>query len=329
MLLIGLILFVISMTIVTKETPDIIAFNANFNEIENIEKPEMKTEVQRKPSSPSSSISKVIAASISSPVSVPVVDTDITEPSLDFGNMDDFGEGWGGSGNGGASGGEASFFNQKVSASRICFVIDYSLSMKGKRDKLMRKELTKSIQSLPNGIEYQMIYFAGPAWVAGDRVELARDEKNKKKWEGSITDSNGKEYRWTGNGPSDWSTRTQRQRVKWQMSNEENIAHSLQHIEDTPLVYGTEWDKPLRMALEMEPAPEIVYFMTDGNSRNADEIASRIGATAKRKGIKINTIAMMIPSAQEAMADLAQRTGGQFSIVNKDGSTEVKVEAEK
>lgn len=43
------------------------------------------------------------------------------------------------------------------------------------------------------------------------------------------------------------------------------------------------------------------------------------GHKSKRKGIVINTIAMMEPRAEAAMADLAKRTGGQFTIINKDG----------
>jgi Mg-chelatase subunit ChlD len=59
---------------------------------------------ERQLSAPSSSMAKVIASSSTTPAAVPVPDIAVAEPSLDFGNGDDFGEGWGdgdGSGGGG------------------------------------------------------------------------------------------------------------------------------------------------------------------------------------------------------------------------------------
>ena len=60
-------------------------------------------------------MAKVIASTITSPTTVPVPCMEVDEPSLDFGNGDDFGEGWGG--------GAASFFQHKVNAKRLCFMI--------------------------------------------------------------------------------------------------------------------------------------------------------------------------------------------------------------
>jgi hypothetical protein len=45
--------------------------------------------------------------------------------------------------------------------------------MNGQRDKLMRDELEKSIKEMPTGAKYQLIFFAGPAWVAGSEVPNA------------------------------------------------------------------------------------------------------------------------------------------------------------
>ncbi|MFK7911867.1 MAG: von Willebrand factor type A domain-containing protein [Akkermansiaceae bacterium] len=59
----------------------------------------------KKPSAPSSSMSKVIAANTTSPSAVPVPEPASTpNPSVEFGNGDDFADGWGGNKNGSVSG---------------------------------------------------------------------------------------------------------------------------------------------------------------------------------------------------------------------------------
>jgi len=58
-----------------------------------------------------------------------------------------------------------SFFGQPGGGGNVAFVIDYSKSMeKGNKIGLLKSELKKTIESLPNGMKYQLIYFAGPTW---------------------------------------------------------------------------------------------------------------------------------------------------------------------
>lgn len=77
------------------------------------------------------------------------------------------------------------------------------------------------------------------------------------------------------------------------------------------------------MALAMDPQPQAILFMTDGQSgEKSDDIAKSIAAKAKKDNITINTVSLMEPKAQEAMAALAKRTGGQFTIVHKGGKRE-------
>lgn len=74
------------------------------------------------------------------------------------------------------------------------------------------------------------------------------------------------------------------------------------------------------MALEMNPKPDLIFFMTDGSAGgNSLEAAKDIGRKAKKDGVIINTIALMLPQAKEAMGELAKRTGGAFTMVDKDG----------
>ncbi len=87
------------------ETPTIVTYESNLSEDTELEQKKVQTSMDRKPSSPSSSMAKVIAANTASPTAVPVPDVDVTTPSLDFGDGDDFGNGWGdGTGAGGGFG---------------------------------------------------------------------------------------------------------------------------------------------------------------------------------------------------------------------------------
>lgn len=45
-----------------------------------------------------------------------------------------------------------------------------------------------------------------------------------------------------------------------------------------------------------------------------------LAAKAKARGVAINTIAMMGPGAEEAMAELVKRTGGTFTVVGGGGA---------
>jgi len=211
------------------------------------------------------------------------------------------------------------FFNQKVDAQRVAYVIDYSASMTGKRERLMRKELSASVNALSPLSKFQLIFFSGPAWVAGDtvvgenqsgKVEVQSPKGEKYKWE--------TEKSWTG----EWKTLGRRERPEWTDATNEVKAVAARHIQETKLSYGTCWAPPLEMALAMEPPPNVIFFMTDGVAENTE--MRTIIAKAKTKGTVINTIAMMEPAAGEDMKKLAHGTGGKFTIVEESGQAKVE-----
>jgi hypothetical protein len=90
---------------ISKESPTIVTYESSLVEEDQIEEKKVNTQVQKKPSAPSSSMTKVIAANSASPVSIPVPEVDVTTPSMDFGDGQDFGGGWGDSGDFGSGGG--------------------------------------------------------------------------------------------------------------------------------------------------------------------------------------------------------------------------------
>ncbi len=103
--LVGLLLGVFLLPNIIKETPVIVTYESNVVEETNLESRKVQTNTQRRPSSPSSSMAKVITANTTSTTAIPTPDVDISTPSMDFGDGQDFGAGWGDSdGTGGGFG---------------------------------------------------------------------------------------------------------------------------------------------------------------------------------------------------------------------------------
>jgi len=313
-LLVMLVLSLLWLAPLFREAPTIITYQSNAPEEAPPTVEKFSTRVERTPSSPSSSMARVLAAMIESPVAVPVSDTVATVPAVDFGNGDDFGDGWG-DGDGSGAGGGATFFNQQVKAARIAYVIDFSLSMRGVREKLMRDELRKSVTGLSSGMSYQLIFFAGPAWVAGDQVQMPKGRSSA-----TVATTRG-EFDWICGGKAhEWHAKGAKQAADWILCGPAMREQSLNRIDTTQLVWGTNWEPALAMALAMNPPPEVVFFMTDGvTGGDSEALAKGIAAKAKAKKIRINTVAMMEPKAEAAMQDLAKRTGGLFTIIEAGG----------
>ncbi len=270
------------------EAPTIVTYESNLSEDTELEQKKVQTRVDRKPSSPSSSMAKVIAANTASPTAVPVPDVDVSTPSLDFGDGNDFGEGWGSDGDGG--GGGTTFFGQTVKAKHFAYVIDFSRSMNsGGREALMRKELNDSIDQIAAGTHYALIFFAGPAWEAGSTVQSRRGVA-------TVTGKNRKEYKWrSAGGHSRWEHDGKKQPIDWLVASKRQLKASKKIVEETQLILGTVWDNPLMMALEMDPVPQVIYFMTDGSASGSDVWAKEVGEKAKKLGVVINCVAMMQP----------------------------------
>lgn len=334
--LVGLILFFLAINSINLTQPDVIAYKASSQDDDQIEQKEINPSVQRKPSAPSSSMAKVIAANTTSPTAIPVPEVDNPVESVEFGDGDDFGAGWGGGG-GASGGGGTTFFGQKSNAERIAFVIDYSASMRGERETLMRKELTKSLDQLAPGTEYQMIFFAGPVWVAGSEV-LKRGEESRVGNE--VKGADGEIYKWEAKrkgAASSFEPKGKRQKAKWlkvpslddmlgakkrdaKSQGEDLVRESKKIVDETKLVWGTRWKYALEMALDMEPTPQVIYFMTDGaTGREAMEVAEKVGRRAKSRGITVNCVALMEPRAHDAMKEIAKRANGKFTVVESGG----------
>ncbi len=121
--LLGVILAFIGLALSKQNTEEIVSYAPSSDKNDEVVKPEMNNQVEKKPSAPSSSMAKVIAANTPSAVAVPVPDVQVTEPSLDFGDGDDFGDGWG-DGDGNGNGGGGSGFGIPASMKQRCSAQD-------------------------------------------------------------------------------------------------------------------------------------------------------------------------------------------------------------
>ncbi|MFC7336024.1 hypothetical protein ACFQY0_02450 [Haloferula chungangensis] len=321
-ILIGLIFVFILIPGFTKETTTMVAYSAPMKSEEKIQQ-QKKLNISKKPTAPSSSQARVIAANTTSVTAIPVpeLDMDPVDISLDFGSGDDFGAGWEAGNESDAGGGATTFFKQEVVAQRVAYVIDASGSMnQDGRHKLMREELTKSVKQLKAPMKYQIIFFSAPAWVAGSEVKMRYDDGRA-----TIKDDSG-EYDWVGPAGKvkGWKQKGKKQVVPWLEYSAKTRRESIDHIEEQKLVIGTDWIPPLQMALEMEPPPQIIFFMTDGASGNSTKFLEDIRRLAKRNKTIINTIALMEPKAVDNLIYLAKETKGQFTIVDKNGKAEVQ-----
>lgn len=224
-----------------------------------------------------------------------------------------FGTGFGsGMGDGMAKGAPPVFFGLEMRAQRVVYVIDFSISMRADgRDTLMREELSRSVKALPDGTKYQLIFFSGPVWLAGDQVS------------NNVVKSGGKEYKWSSKSPWEWTCNGPLMKAGWLDANDTQRKKSLSLIKNQELIGGTDWEAPIEIAINMDPPPEQIFFMTDGAMENRDmrRLVRGLVAKANAKNVKINTVNMMVPQkdAIAAMDDLATKTGGKFTIVERGG----------
>jgi hypothetical protein len=241
--------------------------------------------------------------------------SDIAMPSVDFtstANELNVGSSFGAFGAGAGMGGKVSFLGNTGRGRHVVFVVDVSGSMssigrpkKGEpisRFDLLKKELVRSLSTMPLGTQYQILFFSNFAWPhnslrAGD---LAAFEKYK--WE--IQPGN---------------TNVTIPRFSYLSASTSTLNDSKRIIERADNPGGTNWGSGLLMALRATPAPDVIFFMTDGNESDEMgwvDIVTRAN-TAKRT--TIHTTAMMEPSGAEPLARLAALNRGKFTIVMPDG----------
>ena len=200
-------------------------------------------------------------------------------------------------------GGNSTVFGQRSSAERVFCVSDFSSSMKkDDRHKLMRAELTESLSKMQNGLKLGMIFFAGPAWVAGDKVKG-----------GVMTTPKERKYKYkTTSGHAKWIHDSPKRKVPWWTIDDKEVERVTKIVQTTLLNSETVWHLPLNIALNMKPAPQMIYFMTDGLASGLSKWADEIGQRAKKMGVTVNCVALMQPKAEKDLKTITEMTGQSF-----------------
>ncbi len=317
MTLVCLVFYLLKNYIFEEKVEPIVAFASDEVEEVTINKVKVKADVQKKPSAPSSSAVKVLAAQTTSTVAIPSPDVAVDSLSVDFGEVEGFGDSFGdGFAFGSGGNGEFNFLGSSGSANDVVFVIDWSASMTQKkgRMKLLQDEMRKLFSNIPNGSRMQVVMFCGPFWLASDENKtIGNIEKFRSSIFTTKDTKTGEVYKFKGSSPIE----VKKKRVgKWVAMSDDYRQTLMDFVDKGELGFGTEWGKPLRFALEMKPAPKTVIFLTDGaTGGNAKKIVASTAKLANEIGTVIKTVAMMEPKAEAEMRALAEKTGGSFTLV--------------
>jgi hypothetical protein len=193
--------------------------------------------------------------------------------------------------------------------SHIVFIIDYSGSMKGEKEAIMRRELARVLSDLPEDTDFGMIFFAGPAWPAGKGGSVVSSD-----WVKTDGEDHSNTYR-----PKDWD---RLQSVDYERATSARISRMIRVVESTPLSGGTVYDCPIYMALKMKPLPDKIFFITDGACSTERGIVSlrKMVDQLKAAGEKIpvmHTIGFGI-SRNAQLEQMAALMGGESKFLTTE-----------
>jgi hypothetical protein len=211
---------------------------------------------------------------------------------------EDFGPGFGTGDGDGDGGGGATFFGSHRRGRNVVFCVDFSGSMEsdaeeggGTRIQALKKELEKSIKSLPGGMNVSVIFFSTTGWT----IDTKGPDQHEKGWAGN------------GKVPV----------VPWYPSSQRLKAVVIDAINKMPAKGGTNWYPPLKMAFSMEPRPNIVYLLSDGEPTDAESVLAGMDEI-NPDGVPIDTIAFELPGTPAGqLLMIAEETGGKFSMIYK------------
>ncbi len=290
------ILAIIAMIPAREDHPQIISYQSAAEEEDPpMKMKELTNSAQPKPPGASSSMAKVIAAQATSPVAVPIPVT--ANPDSLFGMEDDFGPGFGTGEGEGDGGGGSTFFGSHRRGRNVVFCVDYSGSMGsdaetgGTRIEALKKELEKSISSLSAGMNVSVIFFSTTGWT----IDTKGPDQHEKGWRGN------------GKVPI----------VPWYPANQRLKGVVIDAVKTMPAKGGTNWYPPLKMAFSMEPRPNIVYLLSDGQPTDGEFVLGEM-SEINPDGVPIDTIAFELPGTAAAQLQLiAEDTGGKFSMIYK------------
>ena len=295
--------------------PQIVANSVAVPTEDPIEKPTL-VKATPKPTASSSSMSMdvvtVEAASNLSMVSFdsPLIDLGQSSIGNDFGSSMTFGDGDGG--------GSVMFFGGKSTGKRFLFVLDASASMKTHQVKLRDDELEKTLKTLRN-VDYHVLlfasggYYAEKGWGVDMKKKTGRGHTNFfAPWGDYFFKEMGGLHAYEMIDEKDFK------HPKWLRASASSVRKSVKFVRESKKFVGTDWDTALKMGFQMDPPPDVIFFMSDGGDPklNIDDIMS---AGRKAGKPKINCIAMQTLAGAANFSEIAKKSRGTFTIVDKDG----------
>lgn len=244
---------------------------------------------------------------------MPMQDLDFDMPVVEqrVGMAGGFGSGMGGGIGTDLTMSTIDFIGMQDKAESVCFIVDYSISMKDKikgskvsREDLMREKLVSSLSGLSDQMMVSVIFFSGPAWIAGDKESQVR-----KQYE---THGDPNWFNWR---PIDYD---KLDKPTWHRMTDAYRSEITNVVKKQKLTGGTVWQNPLRLAMALDPAPDVIFFLTDGatSEEDVEETIALVGDwKRKNRDLRIHTVALGEPRAAAGMRRIAGRTGGKFRLI--------------
>jgi hypothetical protein len=193
------------------------------------------------------------------------------------------------------------FFGVSDGGEYVIFIVDYSLSMEGEKEGIMRREVARIIRELDRDTKFCVIFFGGPAWSATSKLDSQLDD-----W---VMSSGGG---WYSVRPKSWSRLPE---IRYMKPSTSFVSRVIKAVETTPLIMGTIYDAPIYMALTMDPVPDTVFFMTDGDcaeERGIDslyEMVDNMKAAGKKIPV-LHTVGFGI-TLNDQLEEMAELMGGE------------------
>lgn len=309
-------LLVLVTTAVPRPDPPAIIANAPPAEEDQVEQEKMEQkQVQKQPTATLASAMSmdVVSADAFSDVATPTFDAPSISPTLgamgsNFGMSMSLGAE--------ASGG-AMFFGSKSSGKRFLFVLDDSASMSEKQIELRNNELERTLETL-RGVNYHILLFAGGAYFVDDGWGYKNKQPTRYPTQFESPDG---DYSFEDNGLFDFELVGDEEDFpapEWLRATPSNIRRSLEAVRKAKKFIGTDWDNALRIAHLMQPPPDVIFFMSDGKDNKTD-VRSIIRNSRGNGAPKVNCIGMQTNAGVDEFSEIARRTNGNYTIVDKNG----------
>mgnify|MGYP001578146185 CR=1 FL=1 len=113
----------------------------------------------------------------------------------------------------------------------------------------------------------------------------------------------------------------------WVRATTQNVKKTIKSLENQYVGGGTEWKSGFKIAFSLNPRPEVIYFMTDGetNSDMTDEVDSITHQNQSHfYPSRIHTTALVQKGLSQPLIRLAAKNEGQFTWVNAQGEVTKK-----